>query len=189
MYILNHFLRRREDVSPRDSRLSGSWLAVTAVTVLFLSIYTSASAQPSDEAQIRALEHRFAEAFKARDVDRIMANYEHSRNLVVFDVVPRGEYRGWDAYKKDWQDFFASIGPVTSFEIKDLTVTVDGNLAYSYSFQHHLAKTKAGGLQDLTVRVTDVYRKNGGQWLIVQEHVSVPVDLRTGKAELPSGPF
>jgi ketosteroid isomerase-like protein len=41
---------------------------------------------------------------------------------------------------------------------------------------------------DLTVRVTDVYRKINGTWLIVHEHVSVPVDLDTGKPDLSSKP-
>jgi hypothetical protein len=38
------------------------------------------------------------------------------------------------------------------------------------------------------VRVTDVYRKLKGKWLIVQEHVSVPVDLATQKPDLQSRP-
>jgi len=37
-------------------------------------------------------------------------------------------------------------------------------------------------------RVTDVYRKIKGNWLIVREHVSVPVDLNTGKPDLSSKP-
>jgi ketosteroid isomerase-like protein len=172
----------------RVSRASGGVLVVAAFTVVFFSVRTVSHAQPSDEAQIRALEDRFAGAFKAKDVDGIMANYEHSPNLAVFDVVPRSEYLGWDAYKKDWQDFFVSLDSITLFEIKNLTLNVDGNLAYSYSFQHHLAKTNAGGLHDVTVRVTDVYRKSGGKWLIVQEHVSVPVDPQTGKADLQFKP-
>jgi len=36
--------------------------------------------------------------------------------------------------------------------------------------------------------VSDVYRKIHGKWLIVQEHVSVPVDLNTGKPDLLSKP-
>lgn len=155
---------------------------------MFFSVRLISDAQPNDEAQIRALEQGFAEAFKAKDVDRIMANYEHSQNLVFFDVVPRREYTGWDAYRRDWQGFFASVGPVTLFEVKDLTINVNGNVAYSYSFQHYLATTKAGESRDVTVRVTDVYRKNSGRWLIVQEHVSVPVDPQTGKADLQSKP-
>jgi hypothetical protein len=38
------------------------------------------------------------------------------------------------------------------------------------------------------VRVTDGYRKFGSEWLIVLEHVSVPVDLATGKADFASNP-
>ena len=34
---------------------------------------------------------------------------------------------------------------------------------------------------DMTVRLTDVYRKVDGKWLIVQEHVSVPIDFSSGK--------
>lgn len=166
----------------RAPRIYEALLGISAFTVLFVGLRIRSYAQPNDEAQIRALEQRFAEAFKAKDVDKIMANYEHSRELAFFDVVPRREHLGWDAYKKDWQGFFASIGPISLFEVRDLTVNVDGDLAYSYSFQHYLAKTKAGGSRDITVRVTDVYRKSGGQWLIVQEHVSVPADLKDGQS-------
>ncbi len=35
--------------------------------------------------------------------------------------------------------------------------------------------------QEFVVRVSDVYRKIDGKWLIVQEHVSVPIDFTTGK--------
>jgi ketosteroid isomerase-like protein len=168
----------------RVSRLARVRLAVSVVFILLACSTAVCSAQSNDEAQIRALEHRFADAFKAKDVDRIMANYEHSSKLIFFDVVPRSEYTGWESYRKDWQEFFASIGPVTVFEIEELTVTADGNLAYGYSFQHYVAQAKDGKPIDLTVRVTDVYRKSGGAWLIVQEHVSVPVDLRTGQADL-----
>jgi ketosteroid isomerase-like protein len=164
--------------------ISALLLAVTALAVRFSSPSTIALGQTNDEDEIRALEHRFADAFKAKDVDRIMANYAHSQDLLFFDVVPRPTYLGWEAYKKDWQSFFDSIGPVALFEVRDLAVSVDGNVAYSYSFQHYLAKTKTGGSRNVTVRVTDVYRKRGGKWLIVQEHVSVPLDPATGKADI-----
>jgi ketosteroid isomerase-like protein len=38
------------------------------------------------------------------------------------------------------------------------------------------------------VRVTDGYRKIAGKWLIALEHISVPVDLKTGKASLSAKP-
>ena len=45
-----------------------------------------------------------------------------------------------------------------------------------------------GSPGEITVRVSDVYRKIGGKWLIVQEHVSVPVDLATAKPDMMSKP-
>jgi ketosteroid isomerase-like protein len=47
---------------------------------------------------------------------------------------------------------------------------------------------KDGSKFNLTARVTDCYRKINGKWLITQEHVSVPVDLNTGKPDLTSKP-
>ena len=127
-------------------------------------------------------------AFRTKDTDKIMSLYEHDEKLVVFDVVPPRQYVGWDTYHKDWQDFFAMFsGPVT-FDLSDLSITTDGNLAYSHSIQHVAGDLKAGGKLDLTVRLTDVYRKIGGKWLIVHEHVPVPVDLNTGKPDLQSKP-
>ena len=41
---------------------------------------------------------------------------------------------------------------------------------------------------DLVVRVSDVYRKQAGKWLIVQEHVSVPLDAKTMQPDLMSKP-
>jgi hypothetical protein len=38
------------------------------------------------------------------------------------------------------------------------------------------------------VRVSDVYRKIKGQWLVVHEHVSVPIDLATSKPDFASKP-
>ena len=70
----------------------------------------------------------------------------------------------------------------------DLDIVADRNLAYSHSIQHVAGTDKQGKKLDLTVRVTDVYKKVRGRWHIVHEHVSVPVDLETGKPDLTSKP-
>ena len=81
----------------------------------------------------------------------------------------------------------ASRGPIT-VELSDLDVAADRNLAYSHSIQHVAGTDKQGKKLDLTVRVTDVYKKARGRWFIVHEHVSVPVDLDAGKPDLASKP-
>jgi ketosteroid isomerase-like protein len=88
---------------------------------------------------------------------------------------------GWDDYKKDWHDFLAMLPGPIKFTVSDLSVTTDGKIAYGHNIQHLTGTMTDGSPADMTVRVTDVYRKIDGKWLIVQEHVSVPIDFSAGK--------
>ena len=163
---------------------------VTALTILIAlaSPNLAATARADAKADIKALEDRLVAAIKAKDVDAIMKVYVPDQSLVVFDVVPPRQYVGAAAYRKDWQEFLAMFnGPIT-FEISDLDTMAGDDLAYSHSIQRVAGTDKKGNKIDLTVRVTDGYKKLGGNWLIVHEHVSVPVDLDTGKPDLTSKP-
>src|SRR5215470_12835989 len=162
----------------------------TAVAVLFaLSLAAFGTPARADaRGDIKALEDRFVAAFKAKDVDAIMKVYAPGQALVVFDVVPPRQYVGAAAYRKDWQTLLGNFdGPIT-VELTDLDIGADRNLAYSHSIQRVSGTDKQGKKLDLTVRVTDVYKKQRGRWFIIHEHVSVPVDLDTGKPDLASKP-
>ena len=147
-----------------------------------------AQAAEADVAKIKALEARFGQAFAAKDLDGIMKIYVPDDSLFVFDVIPPRQYVGYKAYRKDWQDFLATFQGPVQFTMEDLAVTADGSVGYGHSIQHVMGKGTDGKPVDFTVRVTDVYRKVKGQWLIVQEHVSVPVDVMTGKPDFDSKP-
>jgi uncharacterized protein (TIGR02246 family) len=163
-------------------------VTIVAGALLTAAFLSPAAAAAGDVAQIKALEARFAAAFNAKDVDAIMKVYEPGARLVVFDVVPPRQYVGTDAYRKDWENFFALFNGPVKFTISDLAIAADRNLAYSHSIQRVTGTDKNGKPIDLTVRLTDVYRKIGGHWLIEHEHVSVPVDLDTDKPDLASKP-
>ncbi len=169
-------------------KLQKTGASIRVVCVVLSMMAFGGSARADAGADIRALEERFVAAFKAKDVDAIMKAYAPGQTLVVFDVVPPRQYVGAAAYRKDWQTFFNSLeGPIT-VELSDLEVGADRNLAYSHSIQHVAGTDKQGKKLDLTVRVTDVYKRARGRWLIIHEHVSVPVDLDTGKPDLSSKP-
>ena len=108
--------------------------------------------------------------------------------MFVFDVVPPRQYVGAAAYRDDWKNFLAGYSGPIRFEISDLAVSSQGSLGYGHSIQHVSGLDAQGKPVDMTVRVTDVYRKRGTVWQIVLEHVSVPVNLSTGKADLTSKP-
>jgi ketosteroid isomerase-like protein len=168
----------------RSILLLGAWGLLASVLLQPIIGYS----QSSDEAQIRALEDSFAAAVRAKDVDAVMKVYVPDDTLFVFDVTPPRQYVGAAAYRKDWEDLLNDIEGPIKFEITDLAVTVDGYIGYRHSIQAISAKNKRGDVVDLTVRVTDAYRKIDGHWLVTMEHVSVPVDLATGEPDLRSKP-
>lgn len=145
-----------------------------------------AQAGSADKAAIQALYKQFNDAFNKKDPNAIMAVY--APDVFVFDVVPPRQFVGWDAYKKDWQDVFASMpGPVTN-TVNDLDITVVGTVAYTHYVNAGTMTDKDGKQQQLVARSTDVLRKEKGKWLIVQEHNSFPVDLSNGQADMMSKP-
>lgn len=148
----------------------------------------SADSKSGNEAQIKMLEDKLAAAVSARNVDAIMSAYVPDQTLFVFDVVPPRQYVGAQAYRKDWIDFLAMFKGPVQLQINDLSVQADDKMGWGHSIQHVSGTGTKGQPINLTVRVTDVYRKIKGQWLIIHEHVSVPVDLDTGKPDLSSKP-
>ena len=158
-------------------------LAVVMAALSLGSTPLLAAAEGSDEAQIKALEQRIADGAKAKDADAIMKNYASDETLLVFDVIPPREYKGADAFRKDWQGFLdSSDGPIT-IENSDMNVASDGAMAFATYIARMTGKGKDGNPMDVTMRITDVLRKSSGKWLIVHEHVSEPVDLATGRGD------
>lgn len=145
-------------------------------------------AAPGDEAAIKALEARFTSAFNAKDVDAIMKVYVPNETLVVFDVTPPRQYVGAKAYRKNWEDFFAMFKGPAKIELTDVSIMADTSLGFGHSIQYVTGTNAKGQPIDFTVRVTDGYRKIDGNWLIVHEHVSIPVDLDTLKPDPSSKP-
>ncbi len=146
----------------------------------------AAEMKAQDEADIKALEARFVAAFKAKDVTAIMANYVADQSLIVFDLTPPRQYTGADAYTKDWQGYLTAFAGPWDMTMSDLDITVGGDVAYGHNVQHGVFTDKAGKKLELTVRVTDGYKKVNGKWLISHEHVSIPVDMDKMKPELNS---
>lgn len=145
-----------------------------------------ARAQSDDRALINTVYQQFATAFRHKDLNAMMALYVHDNTLFVFDVGTPREHVGWESYRDDWRDTFAAIKGSPQFTIGELGVTVSGDVAYTHSIQSFSGDM--GKLHSFVVRVTDVLRKSDGKWLIVQEHVSVPINLQTLKPDLMSRP-
>jgi ketosteroid isomerase-like protein len=162
--------------------------AVLAAAIALGVLPRAPGGETHDVTQIEALEAHYAAAVNAKDLNAVMRVYVPGSSLFVFDVQPPREYVGAVAYRRNWKGFFATVKGRPKFAIDDMHVETSRNLAYSHSIQHVSGTDTRGKPFDIVARVTDVYRKVGGRWLIEHEHASVPIALMTERPDLTSKP-
>jgi uncharacterized protein (TIGR02246 family) len=126
----------------------------------------------SDETQIRQLIDDWAKALRAKDINGVMSHY--APDILLFDLAPPLQYKGADAYRKNWEEWFATWQGPIGYEISDLSITAGGGVAFSHSLNRIHGKRTNGEETDVWVRLTACRRKINGKWLITHEHVSVP---------------
>jgi uncharacterized protein (TIGR02246 family) len=127
-----------------------------------------AASRENDEARIRELIAEWQRAVIAKDADSLIRFY--ARDVVVFDVVPPASFTGSERHREHWQRWFDSMNAPFGFEMNDIRVVVDGDVAFSHSVNRVVI-----GEQDNVVRATVCYRRIDGEWLVVHEHASVPL--------------
>ena len=126
-----------------------------------------------DETEIRRLVEDQQRAVCAKDIDAIMVHY--AGEFAVFNVKPPFQIRDAKEWRQVWETSLAHFPASFGTETRDLAVTVSGELAVAHYF---LRFTGLPG-EPSWIRVTAVYRRSGGRWLIVHEHSSVPFDPET----------
>jgi uncharacterized protein (TIGR02246 family) len=136
--------------------------------------------------EIRGWLDHWRKAVSAKDVDRVMELY--TDDVVAYDVVPPLQYVGKAAYRGDYQQFFSQYDSDLHVETRDLQIGATGELGYATGLQMISGALKHGQRSGMWVRFTSLYRKINGKWLDFHDHVSVPVDIESGKAMLELQP-
>jgi PhnB protein len=161
-------------------RKSGSFAGILAAAALIAWGFGAQALAADPKADITELEHKCA---ATTTVDELMACYDTSEDLVVYDVSTPREFDGPTAVRADFQNFFDTFKN-PKIEFINLHVTTDGRLGVAESVQHMTATDKSGKPLDFIFRVTDVWRKEKGAWKIIHTHLSFPADLASGKADM-----
>ncbi len=136
--------------------------------------------------EIRGWLDRWMKAFKEKDADAVMALY--ADDVIAYDVVPPLQYVGKAAYRADYQQFFSQYDSNLNVEIRDLHVGATGDLGYAAGLELISGTLKHGQKSAVWLRFTSLLRKSDGRWLDFHDHVSVPVEIESGKAMLELKP-
>ena len=142
-----------------------------------------ATQHAADEAAIRQQIDRLAEAIRARDLEGLKPIY--APEIVSFDVQPPLQRVGAEGKWQNWADAFTVFQHPIGYEIRDLAITLGGDVAFAHSFNRLSGTLKNGNRNPgFWVRVTWCFRKIAGNWLIAHDHASAPLDFESGKALL-----
>src|SRR5438309_2963706 len=110
-----------------------------------------------DQAGIRQQIDKLAEAIRATDLEGVKSIY--APDIVSFDVEPPLRVVGAEAKWKNWEEAFTVFQRPLDYEIRDLTITLDGDVAFAHSLNRLSGTLKNGNRGGFWVRVTCCFRK------------------------------
>jgi uncharacterized protein (TIGR02246 family) len=140
----------------------------------------------ADVAAIHDLIDRFTKGIRAKDIGAVMGIF--AQEVISYDLGAPLQHGGGEIFIQHWQALFAAYEGPIDYEIRDLHIAASNDQAFSHSLNRTSGTLKNGQRSERWLRWTACYRKYDGQWRIVHEHVSVPVDLKSGKALLDLKP-
>jgi ketosteroid isomerase-like protein len=146
---------------------------------------TTANTLTTHEAEIRQFIADQQRAICTKDVNQIMARY--ANEIVIFDVKPPFQTNGREAVRQLWEDCLPYFPASFGMETRDLTITVNDNLAIAHWLFHFTGDQDHPATQ-MWMRATAVCQKKQGNWQILHEHISVPFDPSNAQAVFTLNP-
>lgn len=133
---------------------------------------------PADVAAIKSIEDVLA---TETSMDKLI-NY-YAPDATVLDIYAPGIYRGRDQIYAGFAPQMAAIQSM-KHRMAEMNVATNGNFACAVMQIEFDAVLKDGKKLSLSVRQLDAFKKIGNDWKIIQQHISLPADPKTGLAIL-----
>jgi ketosteroid isomerase-like protein len=148
-----------------------------AVAVMFCLMTGLVSAKPkssSSNYDFKARMQALFEAWSALDPARAAPFYAKDADLDFYDIAPM-KYHGWSEYAEGVKTQFAPFASAKFTVGEDVRTHQAGKTAWGTATWHGELLKKDGGKQALDGRYTCVWENRGNEWLVVHEHMSVPL--------------
>jgi ketosteroid isomerase-like protein len=151
------------------------YAALVLVGALMTLTAARAGKNSGDEATFRKLTDDYCAAWSTGNTDNAAKFYAQDDGLIFYDVTPFS-YHGWKEYVPGvHKALFDSAAEAKLTAGKDLKVTRPGSIAWTTVPMHFYEKTKDGKVVEADLRYTGIWEKRGSNWLLVHEHLSVPM--------------
>jgi ketosteroid isomerase-like protein len=98
--------------------------------------------------------------------------------------VPPLRYAGAAALRDRFLDWFGRWESAIGQDISDVNVLGSGDVAVAHMLIWASGTLNGGREVGYWVRTTNGCQRSNGSWLITHEHVSLPVDMASGRAAM-----
>ncbi len=157
---------------PERSSASVAIAVVAGVSLLVQHALVQAASfgKPADISEITAIENEMA---TETNIDKVIPHY--ASDAVLIDMAAPGWYEGQAQIRAAIAPQLAGLQSI-KFRMEEISVASDGQLACAAMQIHFDTTRQDGSPMPLSIRQIDAFRKTDGQWRIIQQHFSVPVD-------------
>ncbi len=120
---------------------------------------------------------RHAEAERAMvlgDPEPRMELWSRRDPVTLFGAATGGCKTGWDELSRIFRWVASTFSEVSDFSFEVEAAGVSGDLAYAVGYERFNGSIDGRPVAPMTVRVTQVYRREDGEWKIVHRHGDRP---------------
>lgn len=140
----------------------------------------------SEAAAIRRNVQEWTDAAFSKDIPRVMKLY--AEDVRAFDAPTPLQFRGKTAYQAHWEKCMEMCPEDGQAEVVELEIELSGQMAVSTWIMRFTFTDEKQGEQEYFMRMTQVWGKGSGEWLIRHEHCSAPMDMETQQHDCSQKP-
>jgi ketosteroid isomerase-like protein len=126
------------------------------------------------EQQIADILECWAKATSEDRKEEILAS--HDEAAVIYDVLPPLCYNGTKEYGQSWEEWQPHFEIPSLFEIQDMKIHAGETHAFCHGFIRCGGKLPNGEIVEDFVRATFCLMRHGGEWRILHQHISMPLN-------------
>ena len=114
------------------------------------------------------------------DAEPRLAMWSHSDPVTLFGAWLSDS--GWDDVSRTFRRLASRFSDCTQYEIELIAAGASNDLAYTVAYEHTSVSVE-GAPRSYTLRVTQIYRRENGEWKLAHRHGDeLPGDQETVRA-------
>lgn len=114
-------------------------------------------------------QHDAEEALASGDVGPRLQMWSHDDPVTLFAAVGPSK-SGWAELEPTFRSVASRLSGGHDVTYELITFDVSGDLAWTVGFSRFVVSVDGGPMTRYTLRLTHLYRREGGEWKVVHEH-------------------